>query len=110
MDAVTAGLTTPAPRVFGGPNSSFVGPAVFPIGQAVGDVVLLVMLTRRKVRSYYLGSLGSANDDGSSEASERVEFRSVYVYAAGHLIAQDRPDAQSRTGEGVTPLPLDRGG
>ncbi len=59
MGAVTAALTAPVPRIFGGPSSPFVSAAVFPIGQAVIDVIVLVMLLRRNMRSYYLGPLGS---------------------------------------------------
>lgn len=53
MDAVTAGLSAPVPRVFEGVSGT-VGPGLVPAIQTVIDVVMLVVLTRRKIVSYYL--------------------------------------------------------
>lgn len=51
-DAVTAGLLSPTPQVFGGPD----GPAsarVVPALQAVGDLVALWLLTRPSLRAWF---------------------------------------------------------
>ena len=56
MDAVTAGLTAPVPRTFAGMNGP--GPATVPVAQAAIDVAMLVVLMRKKLRSYYLGAPG----------------------------------------------------
>jgi len=59
-DAVTAGLTATTPRIFGGPADPSIGAAVVPIIQAVIDVVVLGMLTSKRLRAYYLGPIGSS--------------------------------------------------
>ncbi len=56
-DAVTAGLTSPAPRIFGGPEGAFADiPAVVPLIQTVIDLVMLILLTGKKMRAYFLGT------------------------------------------------------
>lgn len=64
-DAVTAGLTVPSPDIFGGPDSS-IHPALVPTCQAVIDVLILFVLTRRKVLSYYFGARSGPRDDDTT--------------------------------------------
>lgn len=59
-DSVTTGLLTSTPRVFGGAEGP--SPAIVSGSQGVIDVVALVLLTLPKVKSHYLGSLGSLDD------------------------------------------------
>lgn len=54
-DAITAGLMTPAPAIFGGPNTGF-PPAAAPAIQSVGDVAALLVLTSTRVRAWLLPS------------------------------------------------------
>ncbi|MCI0636627.1 MAG: hypothetical protein L0206_22310 [Actinobacteria bacterium] len=54
-DAVTAAAVAPTPDIFGGLGDS-IGLATVPTLQAAIDVVMLLVLTSRRVRSYYLGS------------------------------------------------------
>lgn len=51
-DAITAGLLTPAPQVFGGESGP--SPAVVPGLQLLIDLVALWLLTRPSVKGYYL--------------------------------------------------------
>ena len=59
MSTITAALTTRGPQIFGAGGPSASG-ATAPFVQAVIDVALFVLLTRGKMKSYFLGSLHSA--------------------------------------------------
>lgn len=59
MDSITAGLLTETPIVFQGVGTD---PAIVSGSQMALDIVALVLLTRPKIMSYYLGSLHSSED------------------------------------------------
>ena len=52
LDAITAGLLTPTPQIFGGGSGP--SPAVVPGLQLLIDLVALWLLMRRNVKRYYL--------------------------------------------------------
>lgn len=54
-DAVTAGLLTPTPQVFGGENMP-TSAALVPAAQAIGDAVFLMWLSTRAARRHYAGA------------------------------------------------------
>jgi len=59
LDAITAGLLTPAPQVFGGGSGP--SPAVVPGLQLLIDAVALSLLLRRNVKNYYLDTTTPAS-------------------------------------------------
>ena len=69
-DAVTAAANAPAPAIFGGPDAGFPA-AMFPTTQALIDVIMLIVLTRGRVRTYYVGRLNMPMFKPVSDSSFR---------------------------------------
>jgi len=59
LDAATAGLIAPAPRIFAGSNSG--SNIIIPVLQMTLDIIALIILTRPRITSYYLASDNSVD-------------------------------------------------